>query len=278
MSSWAPSWVTFLSALVHSNLIIAGAATAVAVTTIILAELPVDWLPLVFVFIATWFAYTLNRFTDRVEDVRNLPGRVAFIDRYGRWMLGLGVTGYLGLLVVVAAWEPWMLPIGILPGVAIGLYATDAATRYFPLKNGFVGLVWAMIPLGMGSYYGRPGDPAILVIAVVIMIAITTAAAIFDIKDIVGDRAAGSQTLPVLVGWKRTRYFAVLGIATSVPIVVWASLAVTSRLVVLGVYVGYLAPMFLLARPDRGPLYYGLCVDGEHLLVAMVAVILAGVL
>lgn len=261
----------FGGGLVHSNLVIAAAATGVGVTTIGVASLPFEALPLLFVFVASWFAYTANRFTDRSTDRRNLPDRARFIDRYGRGILLFASLGYLGMVALVARLEPWMLPVAVVPPIAIAAYATGLASRHFAIKNGLVGLAWAAIPLGLGRYYGVLTDPAVLVHAATVFVFLAIAAAVFDIKDIEGDRVAGSRTLPVLVGPDRTRRFAMFGVAIMAVPISLASVTVSLRLAVLGVYLAYLLVAIPFADPDRGPLYYGLVIDGEHVLVGGIA-------
>ncbi len=262
------------TSLVHSNLLIAFAATGVAVTTIAVAELPFEALPVLFVLGATWFAYTVNRFTDRKEDQRNLPERTAFIDRYGYSLFAITAIVYVCLLGIVAWWEPRMLPVAILPALAIGLYATGMMARFFLIKNGFVGAVWAAIPLGLASYYHVLRTPEILLIASFIFVLISVAAALFDIKDIAGDRAVGCRTLPILVGPRRTRQLALGVIIMLVPVIGMATIMVSFRFVVFGLYVVYFLLAIPFASPDRGPLYYGLVIDGEHVLVGAVAMLL----
>ena len=275
-SQWAlaNALVRFTTGLVHANLVIATAATGVAITTITVASLPFEGLPLAFVFVATWFAYTANRFTDRAEDRRNLPGRTRFIDRYGRLLLSAGALAYLLLLVVVARLEPWMLPIAVVPIVAIGIYATGAAGRYFFVKNGFVGATWAAIPLGLGIYYGRHSDPAVLVAALFMFVLLSTAAAIFDIKDRAGDRSTGTRTAPVLYGPRRTRQAAIAMLVLLIPSVGLAVLFVRTEFVLFGIYIAYLLIAIPFATADRGPLYYGLIIDSEHIVVGALAALL----
>ena len=75
---------TAVKFLVHSNLYISASATGVALTTVLLADLRVDTLPLFIVFSVTFFIYSLNRVTDLAEDEQNVPSRARFTKRYGR--------------------------------------------------------------------------------------------------------------------------------------------------------------------------------------------------
>lgn len=257
---------------VHSNLVIAGSAVGVAATTVILADLPSDPIPFLFVFVAAWVTYTANRFTDRREDQQNVPDRTQFMRRYGCVLVTVSGGAYLILLVIVAATIPRMLPVAILPIVGIAIYATWWAKRVFLVKNSLVGLVWAMIPIGFGLLYGEFASWRVLALAGVICWQITIAAALFDIKDIRGDRVVGSLTLPVLVGPAWTRRFALGGgLLLAVPIV-WAAAAIDPRFLVLGGYVVHIIAVVPFASVERGSLFYGLVIDGEHMMIAAIAI------
>lgn len=261
--------------LVHANLVIGTAAAGVALTTVAVANLPREPLPVLFVFVAAWFAYTANRFTDRLEDAQNLPERTAFIEQMGRPLLVATGAGYVALLVIVSMTHPRMLPVAVLPVLGIVVYASGQAKRYFLVKNGLVGGMWAGVPIGMGLFYHGTITAAVGLLALVVFGQITLAAALFDIKDIPGDRAIGSRTLPVLVGADGTRLAVVAGaVLLSIPIG-WAAVTIAPAFTLLFVYPVHLIGAALLARPDRGPLFYGLAIDGEHVLVGGLALLLS---
>lgn len=268
-----PRGIGLLRALVHSNLLVAMAATGVAVTTLGVLSLPVDPIPLAFVFVATLFGYTVNRFTDRAADAQNVPDRAAFVEAYGEPLLGIAGLGYLGGIAVTAAWWPSILPVALVPGIATALYATDAK-RVFLVKNGLVGLTWACIPLGLGLYYGRPADPGILSMAAVIGALIGIAAVVFDIKDIAGDRAVGTRTLPVVVGPRSTRRLAAAATVCVIPLILIPAAIVSWRFLALLAYPAYLLAYLPFASTGRGALFYGLVVDGEHVAVGVLVALL----
>lgn len=260
-----------LRTLVHGNVVIALAATGVALTTVAIAGLPLEPLPMGFVFVATLFAYTLNRLGDRTEDAANLPGRTAFMDAYGRYLVAFAAAGYLCGIVAIAWWRPYLLAGALVPAIAAWLYSSGRVKRVLLGKNLFVGCMWAGIPLGLGVFYGRVADPTILVVAGVIVVLLSSAAAIFDIKDIAGDRATGNRTLPVVVGVERTRHLAMGTVLAVLPVVLVAGVVLSPRLWLLLGYIVYVGTYIPFAHPGRGVLFYGLVVDGEHVLIGAVA-------
>ncbi|SDR11014.1 UbiA family prenyltransferase [Natronobacterium texcoconense] len=273
-SQWVSTLENVLRVLVHSNLFISTATTSVAVTTILLAGLPLEALPLFIVFAATLFVYTVNRLTDIEEDEQNVPGRATFTRRYGRLWLVLGSVLYLAAFVTALALG---LPGAIympLPLLAAVLYSLVGVKRVFFVKNLFVGLAWGLIPFGVGYYYQQPWTAEILFLAGYVTAMITVAAVIFDVKDIEGDLEEGIPTIPNTVGPAQTRTLAQVGnvaVALGVLAVVAVGVAAPRLLVVLAMNV-YVAGYIPFSTPDRGPLFYGFVVDGEHVFLAAVVI------
>ena len=271
-----PALKAALLVAVHSNLFISLAATSVAVTTIVLAGFRLEVVPLFIVFAVTLFVYSVNRLTDLAEDEQNVPGRAAFTRRYGRLSLALGALGYL---VAIALAVVWGLPLAgflVLPLVVVLLYSTLQLKRVFLVKNLVVGAAWGVIPLGVGVYFGDLFRLEVLFLAAHVGAMITVAAVIFDVKDIEGDRAEGIQTVPNVYGSRVTRIatqVANVAVAGAVLAFVAAALLPTSFLVLLSFhcYVGGYIPA---ATPERTPLYYGFVVDGEHVFLALVVLVL----
>lgn len=263
-------------ALVYSNLFISLATTGVAVTTIVLTDRPLEVFPLVVVFAATMFVYTVNRFTDLPEDERNVPGRASFTRRYGLGWLAAGV----GLYVLVVATAIALGQSGAIyllaPLVAVVGYSVVGIKRILLVKNLFVGAAWACIPLGVGYYYQILLTPGLLLVAGYVGTMITIAAVVFDVKDVEGDRREGISTVPILLGPRWTRASAQVAnvlVAGGVLAIVATGMVPTTYLVLLAMnaYVGAYIPF---ARPEYGPLFYGFVVDGEHVFLAAVVLTL----
>jgi 4-hydroxybenzoate polyprenyltransferase len=267
-----PSLVAGIEALVHSNVLISASATSVAVTTILLTDHSLRPTPLFIVFAATMFVYSANRFTDLAEDEQNVPSRAAFTRRYGRYCLGVGAVLYLGAVVLALAWELPRAEFLLLPLVVAGLYSIGGLKRRLLVKNLLVGVSWGIIPLGVGVYYGDVWRSEILFLFAHVTAMLTVAAVVFDIKDIEGDAAAGIRTLPNVLGPAATRRLATvanLAVAVTVLGVVAVGIVPRSFLAMLAgnpEIGGYVAR----ATPDRGPLFYGFVVDGEHIFLALV--------
>ncbi|MCU4926743.1 UbiA family prenyltransferase [Halobacteria archaeon AArc-dxtr1] len=265
-----------LLALVHSNLFISAGATSVAITTMVLLSLPIDPIPLFVVFAVTLFVYSVNRLTDVEEDERNVPGRAAFTRRYGRFWFALGILGYLLAVGVAAvAARPWT-PFLALPLLVAVAYSWLRLKRAFLVKNLTVGIAWGAIPLGVGAYYGVLTDPELLFFASYVTVMLTVAAAIFDIKDMVGDLARGIETVPNRYGPAATRRVSQAINLFAAAVVLGAVLAgfLSAPFLALLAFNAYVGAYIPFATSDRGALYYGFVVDGEHLFLAILVVLL----
>lgn len=268
--------------LVRSNVLISTAATSVALSTMILAELPVDPLPLFIVFSVTLFVYSFNRIADISEDRQNVPERATFIERYGIALLASGTVLYLVATAIAILEGIRGAPAMVVPLVVALLYSIFGLKRILLVKNLLVGLSWGLVVLGVGVYYDVLLTVDILFLFGFVTAVLTTAAIVFDIKDIEGDRAEGISTIPVRFGPRRTRQIAVASSALLGMVVVGSVLGgvLPARYLVLIPFLGYIVGYSLVARTDRTALFYGFVIDGEHIFLAVLLAVLkiAGVI
>jgi 4-hydroxybenzoate polyprenyltransferase len=268
--------LTAVAVLVHSNVFISLSATGVALATILLVDLPPEPLPLGIVFVATLFVYSLNRLTDAAEDATNVPERAAFTERHGRKVLAVGATLYLGAVALAFVRGLPMAEFLLLPVAVAVLYSVGRLKRVLLVKNLLVGAAWGVIPLGVGVYYGVLRSVEILFLSGFFAAMLTVAAAVFDIKDIEGDRSEGIRTVPIVFGPQATRVgagLATAAVAVAVVAAVLADALPPAYLVLLG-FLGYVAAYVPFATRKRGSLFYGFVVDGEHTFLAVLVVAL----
>ncbi|OIB56510.1 UbiA family prenyltransferase [Natrialba sp. SSL1] len=271
---WRSSLTRALELLVHSNLFISLATMSVVVTTALLADLPIEALPLFIVFAVTMFVYTVNRLTDLAEDEENMPDRAALTRRYGRLWLAVGAGLYLlAIVAAVAAGVPgagyMLVPLLVAAAYSSGL------KQVFLVKNVVVGLAWGLLPLGMGYYYQQLWTVDILFLAGYVTAMITVAAVIFDLKDITGDREEGIATVPNVFGPRWTRIGAQVTnvVIAAVVVALVLSGVLSSRFLIVLAMNAYVGAYIPFADPDYGPLYYGFIVDGEHIFLAAVVTV-----
>jgi 4-hydroxybenzoate polyprenyltransferase len=269
--------LTVVELLVHSNLFISLSATSVAFTTVVLADLRPDPVPLFIVFAATLFVYSFNRITDIAEDEENVPSRARFTRRYGRALFALGVFLYVVAVGVAFVYSLPGAPFVALPVVVGVVYSVGRAKRFLLVKNLIVGFAWGAIPLGVGVYYGVLFDPVVVFLAFFFTVTLTVAAALFDIKDIEGDREEGIRTVPNVYGPRATRRGSLAVFVSLVPLVVVAASVLSRDLLVLLVYLGYTVGYTPFATTDRGAVFYGFVIDGEHVFLAATVLVASAV-
>lgn len=260
--------------LVHSNLLISLAATSVALSTMLLASLPVEPVPLFIVFAVTLFVYSFNKLADIAEDRENVPGRAAFVSQYGTELFAVGTILYLlATLLAIREGIPGA-PAMVIPLLVAVLYSVVGLKRILLVKNLLVGLSWGLIVLGVGVYYGQLYSFDILFFFTFVTAALTIAAVVFDIKDIEGDRAEGVRTVPIVVGTGRTRQLAAGACLVLGGVVAGFLLGgvLTVQYIALLPYVGYMIGYSLVADRDRSPIFYGFIIDGEHIFLAAMLV------
>lgn len=261
--------------LVHSNLLISIAATSVAFSTVRVLDLPLDPIPLFIVFAATLFVYSLNRITDIEEDETNVPSRAAFTERYGGLLFGVGIVLYLAVISGAVWFGIRGAPFLVLPAVVAALYSLLRVKRLLLVKNLIVGVSWGIIPLGVGVYYGIGLTTGVVVLSGFFTTMLTVAAAVFDIKDIEGDREEGIRTVPIVYSVSATQRGAAgvtLFVAVAVAGVVAGGIVPRQFLVLLG-FLAYVAGYIPFATRDRGALFYGFIIDGEHIFLAILIVL-----
>jgi len=277
-----PDWLGPAAAVarwtVHSNLLVALAATSSAVTTSVLVDVPLDPLALFVVFAATLFVYGADRVADADADAANLPARASFARRHGRRLLAAGVALYAAAVALAAARDLPHVEFVALPVVAVAVYSGLRAKRVFLVKNLLVGAAWAAVPLGVGAYARRLGDLHVWLLAAWTGAVITVAAVVFDVKDVDGDAAAGIRTVPVVYDPATARRGAAAAnavLAAAVAALVAAGLLPGRFLVLLALH-AYVAAYVPFATPDRSALFYGFVVDGEHVALAALSLVARG--
>ena len=260
--------------LIHSNLVAAVCVATLTLLAFILLKHPIIVTLILVAFSGTLLIYTLNRFSDIREDSINLPGRVAFIRRYGRIILIFSAVVYGVSLVMIALHSTIAAVVAVLPVLIAISYSFFRLKRYFLIKNILTcaGVICSI--LIVGAYYDD-FSTGMLFLTVIVFIAALVNTIIFDIKDIKGDTLCNIRTIPVTCGFTMTKYCCY---ALLIPLFL-ITFYLTSRdprFAVLFPFLGYIAKYtYLLKDPDNYPgWYFGLFVDGEYIFLFFIILIL----
>jgi 4-hydroxybenzoate polyprenyltransferase len=156
------------------------------------------------VFLVTFAIYSLDKVSGSAEDLLNSPERACLA---GWPVAKIAIVAYLAAIVIVSWWDIAKLPCVLIPGLAGALYTARIAGRRPKDLPGAKSLIVATATAI--CYAGLIDGAAWQYILIFLLTFIDTV--IFDIRDIIGDKANGVRTIPVILGTSRT--LAMLAIA-----------------------------------------------------------------
>jgi len=168
--------------------------------------------------------HVLNRLTDKASEKYNQPGRTDFYESYGKWMIGAGIVS--AGLALALAWLQGVFPFLVLLAISglgmiynLRLFPQRPKTRFryqrlkdIPgSKTIFVALAWGVVasilpPLAQEGRF-LPGTAVAFLFSSILVFVRTT---LYDFKDIQGDLMVGKETLPIVLGRKKTETLVVL--------------------------------------------------------------------
>ncbi len=269
-------------ALIYSHVWVAGAAIALCMQTLALADASRPGLPLIlFVFAGTMTAYSLQRWVGiRVLSPQRLA-QIHPLQRYWPWMilfgglaafyafLGLSSSGRIVGMVAGLLSVAYILPISRhqrirdIPGLKIFLISIVWATTtvLLPLADASQSLEW---PTTAWHFLSR----ALFIFAITLP---------FDLRDLQSDSQHQTLTLPLLLGWPVCVRLGLLALTLSMMIDLGlGGTAQTAWLPLVGNAVTWMCSGLLLVwtHKDRPEHYFGLLIDGVMYLPWLVTLLL----
>jgi 4-hydroxybenzoate polyprenyltransferase len=217
--------------------------------------------------------YNLDRLKRDAADCVNTPERVRWHGTLRRWSWLLTWAG----VVVLVLWPLWMENWGLL--LLTGLALPVSLSYSFPLmgprlkdvpvvKTLFAPLVVLTAVLAPPVMLDRlPVNRALLLAAGWSWTLLMFNMVLCDLRDMEGDRAAGTKSLPVLLGKERTQgllWALIAGGALCAAIRGWPILAAAT--------VAALSPLAMAARRRRSEAFYEWLAEGTLFLPALVEV------
>lgn len=204
-----------LDFLVFSSLFLALECVAMTCISCLIQEIPPSFPMVIIPFLVTFGIYNLNRKTDESEDAINHEARFRFTKRYENALFGcslatialaLIITGYSNLPSLLITLTPFVL------GTLYSVRWLPSGSPYRRLKevpfakNLIVCISWA-VPGSLLPVYLSGGTPGVKTVITCLLffswgfLASTSP----DIRDRIGDAAAGVRTIPVILGEEMTR-------------------------------------------------------------------------
>lgn len=255
--------------VVGLTLFIAACATAMAMGSATLFDLPHDpWL-LALIFSATVAIYTLDRLRPTSEDADPQSWRLEAFSRHQATTLMLLAFGVLGAAVATVFLRLEILmalvPLGVI-SVAYTVPIGSLRVKDIPYAKTFVvAAVWtivtAWLPVwGQGFELDRTlamhlGSRFLFLVAITLP---------FDFRDRARDASAGLRTLPQRLGLRGTQALSGLSLMGFVGLhAVWDPHNMFAANAITGLMT---AAVIAAMRDDRGDAYYSVWVDGTMLL------------
>ena len=208
----------YLRFLLQSNLYVAGGAGCLSYAAAVLQGIRPRLADFFITFFYVFAMHVLNRYTDKGSRF-NYPSRAALYEHYKFGFFLSSVSGVIVALIIANA-QGRSIFFALLAMTGLGLLYS---VRIFPeswlrvvkvsrlkdipaSKTIFVAAGWSVVATLLPSL--REGNildfQTIFALGVVFAL-VFVRSAVFDIVDIQGDRLVGEETLPIVIGEKRSR-------------------------------------------------------------------------
>ncbi len=205
-----------MRSLIWTNILIAGSAAGWVVVTLRALALPPDFSLIVLTFILALTFYTRDRLDEkeRQADRIAMPERAAWVQQHApvlRRVVWAGSFGAAGLLLI----RPTAAP-PLLAGLGFALTYTlrwlpwrgrSVGWKHLPgMKMPFVAVLWALVTvITPAATYGRIWQSDTWLVAGAVCALVMAQILLNDLRDVEGDRAGGTLSLPVVLGERTAR-------------------------------------------------------------------------
>lgn len=257
-----------------SSLFLALNSVFVAYFSFILYNITPSLLVMLAVFLSTFGVYGLNKATDSIEDSINKPesakkGSHYIIPSIICYLSSLGIGLYEGPIAFAILLTP--LIIGFIYSVKV-CSKVPRLKEVLGVKSILVAFSWAFTGALLPALMGTVSLQKVIIVFCFIFIQLFVNTVLFDVLDIKGDKVSGIRTIPVHLGYNKTRWF--LSITNSVLLILvgycWLSELFIPQLTTLifGISYGYAIVWYYTSQ--RGKRFSAeLFVDGEWLPLVM---------
>jgi len=197
----------FLYFLVYSNIYLAVGAACITTSFLILLNAPFDLMAPFVYFSLVFFLYTINRYTDKLEDKINYPSRLEFFRRYGKYILIFSSLLFIFSLVLLFSVNLNSFFIFLVPFILVLFYSVFRLKKIFFMKNIIVATGWATIPFFIfAQSHFLLSIYAVFTLFLFLFFRVLLGSIFFDIKDVTGDKIYKIRTIPSRWGIKKTKY------------------------------------------------------------------------
>lgn len=208
----------FVRFLLQSSLYVAGGAGCLSFAAAVLRGGRAQALDVAVTLLYVFSMHVLNRYADKAA-YYNDPSRAAFYEKYRVpfFVTGVAATGSalllaafqgVGVLLALLAMTALGLlySVRILPGQWLAVVGVGKLKDIPASKTIFVAGAWSVVAALLPGFRSGPLlDGATIYAFAVAFILVFVRSAIFDLVDVQGDRFVGKETIPIVIGEKRTR-------------------------------------------------------------------------
>ncbi len=206
----------FLAIVIYSSLWTAAGVASLAYFVESVLQLPHDWRAVALIFAAALLPYNLDRLLDSYVQPIPDPKVQAYFRHPRTWLLLLGPTLMVGILLYHAPTQVQFVSIGGVAPLIYGLpllpLKRGGIRRWYRLKDipgakawivaGIITYAVLAIPL---AYAAVKPDSIATLLALFLLILTGTNSHLFDVRDVTSDQKKGVLTLPLLVGVQGNR-------------------------------------------------------------------------
>jgi len=234
-------------------------------------------------FFLTLSMYNLNRLTDIKEDFINYPERMKFIVKYKKILIFL-VLCLLGTAILIAYFES-ILPIVLMILALSFMYSIKWVPKKISkyqrfkdiliVKNIIISITWSLTTVFTVAFNLGIFNTAVLVFFMFIFSRLFINTIIFDIRDIEGDKIYNIKTIPNTIGIRKTKFllyslnsFFALFLFFCIFVRLISNLA---YFFFFSIFYTYLYIYF--CNKERGSKFYDFVVDGEFIIIGILAII-----
>ena len=260
--------------LISTSLFLAASGVCKLYLSFLLYGIASRWNLLTATFLLIFSVYGLNKLTDIKEDRINNPERVGYVEKVAR-ILKYTVPLALFLSLVLSVFSsPWAVLVVLFPIVSGVLYSIRLSPNYPRLKditgikNTIIALTWAngttFLPYLVAG--GVQPQKVILIYYFFFMKSMINTI-LFDVRDIKGDKISGINTIPVRLGFEKSRKLLLLLNSTFIP---WLTVAYILGyfeeylpVLVFAILNGYLYILHFTRRGHKPGKTLDIWVDGE---------------
>ncbi|MEM2935029.1 MAG: UbiA family prenyltransferase [Candidatus Thermoplasmatota archaeon] len=221
----------------------------------------------------TYSIYSLNRLTDIEEDASNLPDRVNFIQSKKIIILFLSLFSYILAIFLGGIKNKYTIPIFLIPFLMGLIYSIKISSfrlkDLFLAKNLTVSISWALSSALLPYVFERNIVFAGMIF-IFLFIKCFVNTVIFDVRDVKGDRKVRANTIPVVLGVKKT--MKILLFVNSI-LFIWLFICIQNNFfieyvpaILFSIVYGYIY-IFLVCKKVSEKLNFDYMVDGEFILL-----------